>query len=115
MTEMPSMDTMHSGRPPLYPSRCRANVLSCHGRRDALKADCALFDAPETGKLFVDLKAGFALACSNAGIEGLTWHTLRRAFASRLLDRNAEIVTVQRLLAHSAVKQTAFARKTLRL
>jgi integrase len=31
----------------------------------------------ETGKPFVDLKVGFALACRKAGIEGVTWHTLR--------------------------------------
>jgi integrase len=57
----------------------------------------------ETGKPFVDLKAGFALACRKAGIEGVTWHTLRHTFASRLLDRGVDIVTVQQLLGHSTV------------
>ena len=38
----------------------------------------------DTGKPFVDLKAGFALACRKAGISGVTWHTLRHTFASRL-------------------------------
>jgi integrase len=65
-----------------------------------------VFYNPETGKPFVDLKAGFALACRKAGISGVTWHTLRHTFASRLLDRGADIVTVQQLLGHSTVTVT---------
>ncbi|MFI5097241.1 MAG: tyrosine-type recombinase/integrase [Candidatus Acidiferrales bacterium] len=57
----------------------------------------------ETGKPFVDLSAGFALACQKAGITGVTWHTLRHTFASRLLDRGADIMTVKELLGHSTV------------
>lgn len=57
----------------------------------------------ETGKPFVDLGAGFALACQKAGIEGVTWHTLRHTFASRLLERGVDIVTVKELLGHSTV------------
>jgi len=60
----------------------------------------------ETGKPFVDLKAGFALACRKAGIEGVTWHTLRHTFASRLVNRGVDIVTVQQLLGHSTVTVT---------
>lgn len=65
-----------------------------------------VFYNPETGKPFVDLKAGFGLACRKAGIEGVTWHTLRHTFASRLLNRGADIVTVQQLLGHSTVTVT---------
>src|SRR6266478_5612413 len=60
----------------------------------------------ETGKPFVDLKTGFALACRKAGIKGVTWHTLRHTFPSRLLERGADIVTVQQLLGHSTVTVT---------
>ena len=60
----------------------------------------------DTGKPFVDLKAGFALACRKAGISGVTWHTLRHTFASCLLDRGVDIVTVQQLLGHSTVVVT---------
>jgi integrase len=60
----------------------------------------------ETGKPFVDLKAGFALACRKSGIEGVTWHTLRHTFASRLVTRGVDIVTVQQLLGHSTVTVT---------
>jgi integrase len=60
----------------------------------------------ETGKPFVDLKAGFALACRKAGLQGVTWHKLRHTFASRLLDRGVDIVTLQQLLGHSTVTVT---------
>jgi integrase len=60
----------------------------------------------ETGKPFVDLSAGLALACQKAGITGVTWHTLRHTFASRLLDRGVDIVTVKELLGHSTVLVT---------
>jgi integrase len=56
-----------------------------------------------TGEPFVDLSAGFALACQKAGITGVTWHTLRHTFASRLLDQGTDIVTVKELLGHSTV------------
>ena len=60
----------------------------------------------ETGKPFVDLDAGLALACRKAGIEGVTWHKLRHTFASRLVNRGGDIVTVQQLLGHSTVVTT---------
>ena len=65
-----------------------------------------VFYNPQTGRPFVDLKAGFALACRKAGIEGVTWHTLRHTFASRLVSRGVDIVTVQQLLRHSTVVTT---------
>ena len=60
----------------------------------------------ETGKPFVDLKTGFARACEKAGITGVTWHTLRHTFASRLVNRGVDIVTVKELLGHSSVTVT---------
>src|SRR5262249_39800045 len=60
----------------------------------------------ETGKPFVDIKTGFARACKKAEIAGVTWHTLRHTFASRLVNRGVDIVTVQQLLGHSAVTVT---------
>jgi site-specific recombinase XerD len=41
-----------------------------------------------------------------ADIEGVTWHTLRHTFASRLLERGADIMTVKELLGHSTVTVT---------
>ena len=65
-----------------------------------------VFYNPDTGRPFVDLKAGFKLACKKAGIEGVTWHTLRHTFASRLVDRGVDIVTVKELLGHSSITVT---------
>ena len=65
-----------------------------------------VFYNPETGTPFVDLKGGFGLACRKSGIEGVTWHTLRHTFATRLVDRGADIVTVQQLLGHSTITVT---------
>jgi len=65
-----------------------------------------VFYNPETGKPFVDLKAGFALACQKAEISGVTWHTLRHTFASRLVNSGVDIVTVKELLGHSSLSVT---------
>ena len=65
-----------------------------------------VFYNPGTGKPFVDLKAGFALACQKAGIEGVTWHKLRHTFASRLVNTGVDIVTVKELLGHSSITVT---------
>ncbi len=62
-----------------------------------------VFYNPETGKPFVDLNAGFALACGNAKIEGVSSHTLRHRFASRLVNSDVDIVTVKELLGHSSI------------
>lgn len=53
----------------------------------------------ETGKPFVDLTAGFALACGRAGLWGVTWHTLRHTFASRLVRSGVDIVTDSQRIA----------------
>lgn len=65
-----------------------------------------VFYNQETGKPFVDLDAGLALACKKAGIAGVTWHKLRHTFASRLLERGVDIMTVKELLGHSTVTVT---------
>ena len=48
----------------------------------------------------------FRTACKRAGVEGLRFHDLRHTFASRLVERGADIVTVQILLGHSTVTLT---------
>lgn len=65
-----------------------------------------VFYNPDTGKPFVDLKAGLSLACRKAGVSGVSWHTLRHTFASRLVNRGVDIVTVKELLGHSAITVT---------
>jgi integrase-like protein len=65
-----------------------------------------VFYNQKTGEPFVDLDAGLEKACEEAKIEGVTWHTLRHTFASRLLERGADIMTVKELLGHSTVTVT---------
>jgi len=65
-----------------------------------------VFYNQKTGGPFVDLDAGLELACKKAKIEGVTWHTLRHTFASRLLERGVDIITVKELLGHSTVTVT---------
>jgi integrase len=78
-------------------------VLQCWalGRKNEF-----VFYNHETGKPFVDLDAGLELACKKAGIEGITWHKLRHTFTTRLLERGADLATVQQLLGHSTVTVT---------
>src|SRR6185295_10633703 len=59
-----------------------------------------------TGDRFRDLKNGFKLACSQAKVKGVTWHTLRHTFASRLIRNGTDIVTVKELLGHSTIVVT---------
>ena len=59
-----------------------------------------------TGDRFRDLKGGFKLACKQAGLKGVTWHTLRHTFASRLTRNGVDIVTVKELLGHSSITVT---------
>jgi integrase len=70
------------------------------------KKNEGVFYNPQTGKPFVDLKTGFALACEKSGISGVTWHTLRHTFASRLVKSGVDIVTVKELLGHSSISVT---------
>ena len=65
-----------------------------------------VFYNQKTGERFVDLDAGLQQACEKAEITGVTWHTLRHTFASRLLDRGVDIMTVKELLGHSTVTVT---------
>jgi site-specific recombinase XerD len=65
-----------------------------------------VFYNQKTGERFVDLDAGLELACKRAEIEGVTWHTLCHTFASRMLERGVDIMTVKELLGHSWVTAT---------
>lgn len=48
----------------------------------------------------------FTRACRKAGIKGLRFHDLRHTFASRLIQKGADIITVQNLLGHYSVTVT---------
>ena len=61
---------------------------------------------PETGGQWKDLWLGLKKACRKAGLEGITWHTFRHAFASPLTRAGADLVTVKELLGHSNITVT---------
>ena len=66
----------------------------------------AFTSSAETGDQFKDLWLGLKKACRKAEIEGVTWHTFRHTFASRLTRHGADLVTVKELLGHSDVSVT---------
>ncbi len=69
--------------------------------------DCVhLFINPRTGKPLTTVKTAFKAACRRAGVQGLRFHDLRHTFASRLIEKGADIITVKDLLGHSSVKIT---------
>jgi hypothetical protein len=49
----------------------------------------------------------FATALEQAKIEGVTWHTLRHTFASRLVMAGVDLKTVQELMGHKTIAMTA--------
>ena len=65
-----------------------------------------VFLNPQTGKPFTTVARAFKAACRRANIEGLRFHDLRHTFATRLIERGADLITVKELLGHSTVRIT---------
>jgi len=75
-------------------------------KRLKLPADSTLFVSWQE-KPMSDPRMWFAAACSEAKIEGVTWHTLRHTFASRLVMAGVDLKTVQELMGHKTIAMTA--------
>lgn len=58
------------------------------------------------GEKVSDVKLAWRGACTRAGIEGLTFHDLRREAASRLLQGGVDLLTVSMLLGHQKATTT---------
>ena len=65
-----------------------------------------VFYNPETGDQFKDLWLGLNKACRKSALKGVTWHTFRHTFASRLTHGGADLVTVKELLGHASITTT---------
>lgn len=74
--------------------------------KQAAKHGPYVFYNPLTGDRFFDLKAGWKAALRRAGLRGITWHTFRHTFASRLTNSGVDLVTVKELLGHSTINTT---------
>jgi len=53
-----------------------------------------------------NIQAGFENARTRAGLDEVRFHDLRHTFATRLVDRAVDIITIQSLLGHSTVLVT---------
>jgi integrase len=51
-------------------------------------------------------RRGFEPAVARAGIEGVTFHAMRHAFASRMIARGIEPVTLAKLMGHEDIRET---------
>lgn len=65
-----------------------------------------VFPSPKTGSVFTSIKTGFLAACRRSNIQGLRFHDLRHSFASRLVQRGCDIVTLKGLLGHRDLSTT---------
>ena len=72
----------------------------------ALPPDSTLFHS-KRDELIKNPRQWFATALDQAKIEGVTWHTLRHTFASRLVMAGVDLKTVQELMGHKTIAMTA--------
>jgi site-specific recombinase XerD len=71
-----------------------------------LPADSTLFLSHQK-KPMSDPREWFSEACDEAKVQGVTWHTLRHTFASRLVMAGVDLKTVQELMGHKTIAMTA--------
>ena len=64
------------------------------------------FANPRTGKPYVSIKKGFQKLMKQAGIEGVTAHTLRHTAASLMINSGRSLYDVQKVLRHSSSQVT---------
>ncbi len=75
-------------------------------KRLGLPPDSTLFHSKREG-LIKNPRKWFATALEQAEIKGVTWHTLRHTFASRLVMGGVDLKTVQELMGHKTIAMTA--------
>lgn len=93
-----------SGKPRQVPifGECRA-ILE---RICAEKGNDFVFPSPVTGGRLDNIKKGFAKCCALAGISGVTPHTLRHTYGTRLAAAGVDVATIKDLMGHADIKTT---------
>lgn len=65
-----------------------------------------VFANPETKKPFNNIRKAFLSAVKKAGLRGMTFHSLRHCFGSRMIAANVNGQVLQQLLGHSSYRMT---------
>jgi integrase len=63
--------------------------------------------AANSRESFLDLKKGFEKAVQLAGLPKIRFHDLRHTLATRLVQKNVDLITVQHLLGHVNISMAA--------
>lgn len=81
--------------------------LRRHGPDGVVHELSAYVFGNEVGEQVTSIRTAWELTCKRAGVEGLHFHDLRREFASRLLESQADLHDVQMFLGHAAITTTS--------
>jgi integrase len=65
-----------------------------------------VFPGQRKGRALQSISRSFRTACADAKIGGFRFHDCRHTYATELLNRGVEIVTVSRILGHSSIMMT---------
>ena len=72
------------------------------------------FESPKTGKPYKDIKKGWATLLKKADIENLRFHDLRHIFATYVILRGGDLISLQDTLGHTQITTTRRYSKAMR-
>jgi integrase/recombinase XerD len=94
-----------SNRPRVVPLSDRAVAILAAIVR--IVASPYVFNNPQTGRRYRNLRHSFRKACSRAGISDFRWHDLRHTFASWHVQSGTDLYRLSRILGHSTLQMSA--------
>ena len=65
-----------------------------------------VFESIRTGRKITDVKRGFTSACSEAGVENLTFHDLRHSWSTRAAEMGVPEHVRRDIMGHSSQSMT---------